>query len=101
MTEKELCPLANLPKEIVDKIHEYANLLLTIPQIAILLDLDEDQLFMTIQENSNPVAMAYQKGKAERILMMHQEEIGLAEAGSNQGVENLHAYLNQMNATES
>ena len=97
----DFAPLADMPQNIVDKIHEYANLLLPIPQIAILLDLPEDDLILTIQDNNNPVAKAYLKGKAERIHTMHQEEIRLAEAGSNQGVENLHAYLSQMNAAES
>lgn len=87
-------------KECLDKIQDFANKLMSIPDIATLLDLEEDLLSLAIRDGGNPVAVAYKRGKALRVLAIHESEISLAYAGSSQGMDNLHAFLQQMNAAE-
>lgn len=97
---EKLLSLINEDNNLLDKIQEYANKLMPIPDIAILLDLDDDMLALAIRYGDNPIAMAYKKGKALRVLAIHESEISLADAGSSQGMDNLHSFLQQMNAAE-
>lgn len=88
-------------EERLTKLHDLANKLMSIPDIAVLLDVDKDLLALAIRDCENDVAKAYLLGKAERVLTIHESEISLADAGSSQGMDNLHAFLQQMNAAEN
>lgn len=79
----------------MQQLHDLANNLMTIPDIAILLQVDCDMLTLAIRDGDNVVAKAYLQGKAERVLAIHQKDV------KDNNTENLHAFLQQMNAAES
>lgn len=80
--------------EWMQQLHDYANKLMSIPDIAVLIGVDRDLLTMAIRDNGNAVANAYYRGKAERVLAMHEADI------NDKHTDNLHAFLQQMNAAE-
>lgn len=98
---EEKIALYSQDENLCKTIFDLANKLMTISDIATITDIEEDVLIIAIRNGDNELSKNYRKGKAERIKFMHEQEIELAAAGSNQGVENLHAYLNQMNSEDS
>lgn len=86
--------------EFVNKVHDLAFKLMSVRDMAVLLDIREELLFMLIQDGDNKVARAYRKGKAEMTLQLHEQEIDLANTGSAQGMANLHEFLSQMEADD-
>ena len=77
----------------LDKIREYASLLLTISEIAILLKIDEDELRESISIKTSCIAMAYLRGKMETVLTLRRQEIDLAKLGSPIAIELTQKYL--------
>lgn len=92
--------VSNVSEEDLEKIEEYANKLMSIHDIAVLMRISPTMLSMTIKNDCNVVAEAYQRGKAKRVLDMHEREIELADTGSAQAMENLHGFLHKMDAGE-
>lgn len=74
-------------------LSEYASLLMTISEIAILLDVDEDELREDIADKTSEVSKAYKSGKIKTILELHRQEIELAKLGSPLSVEITHNYI--------
>lgn len=93
--------IATISDENIGMIEEYANKLMPIPDIAVLLRIAPSALSIMIQEGNNAVADAYARGKAKRVLELHEKEIELAGAGSAQSIANLHTFLNKMDAAEN
>lgn len=91
---------AELPDETVSKIEEFANKLMTPKEIAVLIGIAPAIMSLMIQDDDNRVAIAYQRGKANRTLKLHEQELELADSGSAQAIQNLHGFLNQMNSAE-
>lgn len=89
-----------LPEETVSKIEEYANKLMSPKEIAVLLGIAPAMMSMLIQDEDNRVSLAYYRGKAARTLALHEQELDLAGTGSAQAIQNLHGFLQQMNAAE-
>lgn len=90
----------SISPDILEKIEDYANKLMSIHDIAILLKITPTMLSLAIKDNCNKVAEAYLRGKAKRVLDMHEREIELADTGSAQAMENLHGFLHKMEAGE-
>ena len=90
----------SLSEETINQIEEYANKLLTIKDIAVLIGISSQMMSLMVADENNPVALAYNRGKAKRLLQIHEQEISLAETGSAQAMANLHDFVHQMNSAE-
>lgn len=82
-----------LIKQELEKLQECAGLLMNINDIAVLMDIDEDELREDINNKFSPASKAYRKGKAQFIFEIRKQEIDLAKLGSPQAVEQMHKYL--------
>jgi len=85
----------------LDKVKEYASLLLTISEIAILLKMDEDELRESIYIKTSCMGMAYRRGKMETVLELRRQEIDLAKLGSPIGIELIQKYMLDQNLNEN
>lgn len=92
--------ISNITEDELEKITDYANKLMSVRDIAILLRINPSTLSLAIKTEGNAIADAYMRGKAQRVLDMHEREIELADAGSAQAMENLHGFLQKMEAGE-
>ena len=77
----------------LEKIKEYASLLMTVPDIAVLIGCDEDELRDRIACKKTPQSLAYRTGRAETLLEIRRQEIELAKNASPMAVENVQNYL--------
>lgn len=77
----------------LEKIGEYAALLLNISDIAVLLELDEDELREEIGQKHTKISKMYRRAKAEIILEIRQEEIALAKLGSPGAMDIIQKYI--------
>jgi len=87
-------------EEQIQKIGEYASLLMTITDIAVLIDIDEDFLRSDIAIKSSEVSKVYRLNKAQTILELHRQEIELAKLGSPISVEITNNYIINQQANE-
>lgn len=87
-------------EEQIQKIGEYASLLMTITDIAVLIDIDEDFLRNDIAIKSSEVSKVYRLNKAQTILELHRQEIELAKLGSPISVEITNNYIINQQANE-
>ena len=78
---------------MIDKIKEYASYLLPIPDIAILIGMDEDELKDAIANKTSGISKAYRLGKAETILEIRKQEVALAKTGSPFAIELMQDYM--------
>jgi uncharacterized protein HemY len=67
---------------MVEKVEEYASLLLTIDEIAILLDIDAADLRREIRGGKSAMAKAYQRGKLKTIVEIRRQQVMFAQKGS-------------------
>ena len=74
-------------KEELEMIEEYAENLLSINEIAILINKDPDELRQDIHHRDLPVSKAYNLGKMKTILELRKQEIQLAKLGSTVAIE--------------
>ena len=70
--------------EELELIEEYAGKLMTVEEIAILLDKDYGELTEQISDKKSEQYNAYKKGKTKRKLTIMSNIIKYAEAGSPQ-----------------
>lgn len=85
---------------IINKVTELASLLTPVSDIAVLLDIDEDELRSELEVKSSPVAKAYFKAKAETSLKLRRQEIEFAQVGSPVAIQLTASYLAEMKADE-
>lgn len=84
----------------VQEVRDLVALLTPIPDMALLLGVDERSLRDEIDDISSPVSLAYREAKARVALEMRKREIELAEAGSPTAAQNIAAYFRQMVSEE-
>lgn len=84
----------------INDIAELAAALTPVEDIAVLLDIDADELRMQLADTSSPVRKAYLKARANTALMLRKQEIELARVGSPLAVQLTNAYLRDMISTE-
>ena len=84
----------------VQDVRDLVALLTPIPDMALLLGVDERSLRDEIDDISSPVSLAYREAKARVALEMRKREIELAEAGSPTASQNIAAYFRQMVSEE-
>lgn len=81
-------------------LQEYASLLFTIDEIAILLKVDPVSLRRDIRHGKNLVAEAYFMGKLETMIAVRRNIIQFAKKGSPQAETFVKDYLEQQNNNE-
>lgn len=82
-----------LEQEELEKLQECAGLLMNINDIAVLMDIDPDELRESINNKFTEASKAYQKGKVQFIYEIRKQELDLAKLGSPQAVEQMHKYM--------
>ncbi|MDE7159376.1 MAG: hypothetical protein K2O24_00825 [Muribaculaceae bacterium] len=84
----------------LEDIRQYAANFFTLPEIAIIADVPEDELRAGVADKSSEVYAAYMRGKYSTLAAIRAQEIELARAGSPVAIENAAAMLRDMNASE-
>ena len=72
-----------------------------IPDMALLLDVDEGQLRIALSEHGSDAWRVYHRHKAEAARIVRRRNIELAEAGSPTAAEAVNGYLATMSLEES
>ena len=88
-------------EEQIKQIREYASLLMTIQDIATMLDLDIDIFRSDIADISSPVAVGYRKGKIGTTMELRKQEIEMAKLGSALAVELTQKYILEQTLSEN
>ena len=86
--------------EIIDRVRELAECLTPISDMAVLLDVDIDELRMAIRNRKTPISRAYHHAKATIALKLRKQEIDLANVGSPLAVQLTNSYLVNMDSDE-
>ena len=86
--------------ERLDEIRNYVALLTPIPDMALLMDVDERTLRDEIDDRTSPVSLAYRRAKAEVALKLRTRDIELADAGSTTAADNVADYFRFMGCEE-
>lgn len=86
--------------EQIKQIEEYAGYLMTITDIAALLEVDSDSLKSDISNKNTEASKAYRRGKANTMLLLRKQELELAKVGSPLAVQLTAGYLLDMNDDE-
>ena len=86
--------------ETIDKVKELATCLTPISDMAVLLDMDVDELLMAIRDTKSPLSRAYHHAKATTALQLRKQEIELANVGSPLAVQLTNGYLISMDSDE-
>jgi len=68
--------------EELELLEEYASLLLTIDQIALLLGMDASELRRLIRHGKNDHSKAYNRGKLKTIMEVRKQTVEFAKKGS-------------------
>lgn len=68
--------------EELELLEEYASLLLTIDQIALLLGIDATELRRLIRHGKNDHSKAYNRGKLKTIMEVRKQTVEFAKKGS-------------------
>lgn len=84
----------------LEKIKELAECLTPLSDMAVLLDVDIDELRLDIRNRSTPVSRAYHHAKATTALKLRRQEIELANVGSPLAVQLTNGYLLNMDSDE-
>ncbi|MDD4374219.1 MAG: hypothetical protein PHG67_09905 [Bacteroidales bacterium] len=86
--------------EIIDQIEDYAGLLLTVDEIALLLDLDSAELRREIRHGKSARAKAYQKGKLKTIVEVRRQTVLFAKKGSPAAENLVNHYMTKQQQNE-
>lgn len=86
--------------EQIQKVSELAGLLLKISDIALIIDVDPDELRDDIADKNSKVSKAYYRAKLEVIIRLRKQEIEQAELGSNTAIELVTSYINDQKLDE-
>lgn len=84
----------------LETIKELAECLTPLSDMAVLLDVDIDELRLDIRNRATPVSRAYHHAKATTALKLRKQEIELANVGSPLAVQLTNGYLLNMDSDE-
>jgi hypothetical protein len=84
----------------IKEIADLASDLTPISEIAVLMDLNEDELRVQLSFKGSPARLAYLKAKAKTAHELRKQEIEFARSGSPLAVQLTGAYLRDMTANE-
>lgn len=77
----------------LEQIEHYASLLLTVSDIAMLMDFDEDWLREVVRLKTSPAAKAYYKGKLKTKVLLRESTLKFAIKGSPQAEQLTENYM--------
>ena len=77
----------------LEKVQEYAGLLMTVSDISVLIGVNEDIFREDISNKNTAVSIAFRKGQIETILELRKQEIEMAKLGSPMAVELIQKYI--------
>lgn len=87
-------------KEQLDNIEKCATVYLPITDIALIIEVDPNELRADIADETTEVSRRYRRGKAISKLELHTQEMQLAKVGSPLALENAHKNLLDMEDDE-
>ena len=85
----------------LEKVQEYAGLLMTVSDISVLIGVNEDSFREDIGNKNTAVSMSYRKGHIETILELRKQEIEMAKLGSPLAVELIQKYIIDQKMSEN
>lgn len=91
----------NLTDSEILTLRDYAGLLLSISDIAILLSVDEDELREEISNKTSHISKVYRLGKMLTIVELRKQEIDMAKLGSPMAVELTQKYIIEQKLNEN
>jgi hypothetical protein len=89
-----------MPSEL-EQIEEYAALFLTIDEIAVLLDVNTEDLRREIKGQNTGRAKAYLKGKLRTVIELRRQTLQFAQKGSPQAETAMLDFLAKQNLSEN
>ncbi len=84
----------------IGQIEKYAALLMKISDIAVLIDVDPNELRDELNNRQNEVSRIYHKAKLQVITRLRAQEIEQAELGSNTAIELVNKYIQEQQLDE-
>jgi hypothetical protein len=91
----------NYTNEMLEMVEKHAALLLELDDIAILIDVDCDELKADISNKYSEVSKRYRKGQLTTIVDLHKQEIDLAKLGSPMAMENTRKFILSQKLSEN
>ena len=85
----------------LEKVQEYAGLLMTVSDISVLIGVNEDIFREDISNKNTAVSIAFRKGQIETILELRKQEIEMAKLGSPMAVELIQKYIIDQKMSEN
>lgn len=84
----------------LQEVQELAGLFFSIPEIAMLVGIDEEELTRHVNVEHSELNNAYWKGKLTAMKELRKSTKEFAEKGSPQAEEQMMKFLQQMNESE-
>ena len=85
----------------LEKVQEYAGLLMNVSDISVLIGVNEDSFREDIGNKNTGVSIAYRKGQIETVLELRKQEIDMAKLGSPMAVELIQKYIIDQKMSEN
>ena len=85
----------------LEKVQEYAGLLMNVSDISVLIGVNEDGFREDISNKNTAVSIAFRKGQIETILELRKQEIEMAKLGSPMAVELIQKYIIDQKMSEN
>ena len=85
----------------IELIEEYASLFFAIDEIAMLLDVDTQELRREIKSNRTEAAKAYYRGKLKTQIELRKQTLNFARKGSPQAEAAMIDFLKKQNLSEN
>ena len=85
----------------LEKVQEYAGLLMTVSDISVLIGVNEDIFREDISNKNTAVSIAFRKGQIETVLELRKQEIEMAKLGSPMAVELIQKYIIDQKMSEN
>ena len=87
-------------EEQLNQVEKLAAIYMRISDIALIIEVEENELRQDIADETSEVSRRYRRGKATTKVKLHQQEITLAEVGSPLALENARRNLLDMEDDE-
>ena len=85
----------------LEKVQEYAGLLMNVSDISVLIGVNEVSFREDISNKNTAVSIAFRKGQIETVLELRKQEIEMAKLGSPMAVELIQKYIIDQKMSEN
>ena len=85
----------------LEKVQEYASLLMNVSDISVLIGVNEDSFREDINNKNTAISIAFRKGQIETVLELRKQEIDMAKLGSPLAVELIQKYIIDQKMSEN